>query len=975
MTLEIILNGEYSLDVNDDINVLLTYQIGDVRNFLQSNASFSKTISIAGTSNNNLAFRNLFDITNVSDYNPNKKVSVLVTDGGVVIFKGYLKVDSIKIDFEKKISYECTIYSEIADMITNLGQLKLSDISFSAYSHTYNIHNVTGSWETFIVKEGIEQPFQKGEGYVYPYIDYASGLKFENFGVMLNSVEFFKPALYAKTVLDYVFQNSSGYTYKSDFINSDYFKSLIVTPDATGLYIPDIDVTNAKCLVSQSGADGTPLVLYNNVGLSYTAPEYTVEFDNKSTGGNYDNGNNYNTILFKYVVPVGGQYNIEANVNFDGYITDTAQSIGGTNAITYAVHTDCNVFITCTRAGVEFIIDSMDVTRVYTGGMNTNGKYLSSTDTLMNVDIVPNPILEAGDIIQVKVAHNYRFNAIAYYSTVTQVTAPSFALIQTAPSYFHIELQSNNVYEGGTINFNNFLGTDLASDYLLSIGKMFNLYFEFDKDNPLCLIMEPRENFYNGNVIDWTYKLDRDNETENFTMAEITAANFLFTYKSDSDYYNNDYQTKTITDVFGQYEYFIDNDFISPTTQDKIELIFAPTPLINEGGTDKVISTIYNYDKVSTYSPVTSSKPRILFYGGMLPCEQWVIYDGFTGGTTTGGTQLSVLNPVYVDAYPYAGYLDNPFTPTEDLNFAFPEFFYYNRNNLTNSNLFNKFWKTSIDDITDKTSSLFTGYFKLNTADIVNLSFRNIIFLDGQYWIINKIIDYNPLEENLTKVELLRLINYGQTSQNIDVKQQSINLNLGTVKVLNADGTTNAVIGAVAGNQVNNNLITGQINTVSSSAVNNVVAGSANNLTSGLGSAIIAGNRNIIAGNSGRILVIGNDNSSATQLVNSIIVGDNITGATSNAVNANNINLITNNTDSGNIAVDGNTAVHLSSSGITVYGSIIQNINFITGGVDVVADEFPPYTTINFISAGRDRILGFGTHTIVNFISAGRNTV
>ena len=64
--LEIRLNGEYSLDINDDINLLMTYQVGDVRNFLGSNSNYSKTISIAGTSNNNKAFGCLFDITNDS---------------------------------------------------------------------------------------------------------------------------------------------------------------------------------------------------------------------------------------------------------------------------------------------------------------------------------------------------------------------------------------------------------------------------------------------------------------------------------------------------------------------------------------------------------------------------------------------------------------------------------------------------------------------------------------------------------------------------------------------------------------------------------------------------------------------------------------------------------------------------------------------------------------------------------------------
>lgn len=965
MTVEIILNGQYKLDVNDDINVLLTYQVGDVRNFLGRNSSFSKTISIAGTVNNNQAFKCLFDITNDSDYNPNKKADVIVINGGVTIFKGYLKIDGIKIDNSKKISYECTIYSEVADMFTNLGQLQLKDLDFSEYNHVYSMHTVTGSWETFIVKNNVEIPFNNGNGYVYPYIDYAKGEKVGR----QRSVEFFKPALFAKTIWDKIFLESD-YSYKSDFINSDYFRSLIVTPDAKSFYLDDKTVENAKLLASQNDNNHGVYTTFNT--FAFTSSTFNVAFQDDSTGGNYDNGNNYNNSTYTYTVPVTGMYKMEADFNMDTQIFDGTLSMGASTEFVVQAVVGYYASITYTRNGVEHLIDSQSTVKIYNTRIFTNGDKLGALNNdVPNFDMVPTAYLQAGDVVKVRIKHLFNISQM-FRPNSSQVTHPQMNLCQMADSFLNIELLNNDIYEGLPLNFNTLLTNDLCKDYILSIAKMFNLYFEFDPNNPKCLIIEPRKDFYIGNVLDWTYKLDRSNMLEVFPMSEINAKNYLFTYKSDSDHYNKDYTDKT-TEVYGQYTYEIDNDFVSRTTQEQIDLIFAPTPLINEleAKSDKIISAIYDIDTTNntvTNQALTSSQLRILFYKGMIPCKNWSIYDN---------TKVCFLT-----SYPYAGYLDNPFNPTEDLCFTFPKIYYYNRSSLTNSNLFNRWWKSSIEDITDKSSKLVTGYFKLNTADIATLSFRNIIYLDSAYWIINKISDFNPIEENLTKVELLKLINYTTTSQDVDVKQQTINLNVGQTRIQTGDGASKEIGIIVKNGQLpfeHSNLITGQNNIGALNTSGMVVGGNRNIIGSLAASSAVLGNGNFIGGGTNSTVVVGNNNNFAEQyLNNALVVGENISGSTiNNAVNTNNVNLITNNgtAESGQITVNGDSAMEIASTGITVNGSILQNINKIDAGKNTITEEFPLYTTISFISAGRDAVRGFGSNTTVNFISGGRNSV
>ena len=62
-------------------------------------------------------------------------------------------------------------------------------------------------------------------------------------------------------------------------------------------------------------------------------------------------------------------------------------------------------------------------------------------------------------------------------------------------------------------------------------------------------------------------------------------------------------------------------------------------------------------------------------------------------------------------------------------------------------------------EITDKDSKLMTCYMKLNSADIFNLDFSKLVYVDGSYWRLNKIVDWNVNEPDVCQVELLKVIN------------------------------------------------------------------------------------------------------------------------------------------------------------------------------------------------------------------------
>ena len=70
------------------------------------------------------------------------------------------------------------------------------------------------------------------------------------------------------------------------------------------------------------------------------------------------------------------------------------------------------------------------------------------------------------------------------------------------------------------------------------------------------------------------------------------------------------------------------------------------------------------------------------------------------------------------------------------------------------------------------------GYFNLNSTDIDNLDFRKLVYIDAPaqakgYYLIERVEDFNPIKNGLTKVSLFKFENLG--SVDIDESQQGNN--------------------------------------------------------------------------------------------------------------------------------------------------------------------------------------------------------
>lgn len=694
-----------SIDLMDDIPYSLNYAIADIREPASRNSSYSKTIKIPGSKTNNKIFAHIFEINIQSNFNPNLKTPCRLYVDELLQMQGFLQLLKINKTDDNQIEYEVAIKGNVGNIFIDWADQMLTDLSLSAYDHTYNKTAQKASWTA-----------TKGVGYVYPMVDYGvtNGLTFD--------VENFYPAIYVKQYIDAMF-TLAGYSYSSAFFDSAFFKSLIIPFNATTLLLTEAELTS-RYFKAKRNADYVAKTLTKTSGglsLSPLLANTRIQFDTDVS----DVSNQYDTTLFEYVNQDKGSYQFTSTINF----TISVSGLSGAS-------------VTLIPTNVHFMIGIMDsFSNITTVGAAT---YLMPTQTIAN----------NGTSATFTASFSTATNILLAGSKYVVGFRFDYAYLPSEDAVYKVNILANSTFENKAINTGIFDGDSLLmssaiprnikiKDFFTSIIKMFNLYIETDKTIYNKLYIEPRNDFYAAGVTkDWTDKLAIDRVMDIDPMGELNASRYTFKYKEDKDFYNTKYQNGFL-EPYGTKHKDIDTDFIRGTKL--VDVMFSPTPLSKIGTTDRIISQIaaLSGDGIGLTN-VKNCNLRILYYALKDTVDSWQ-YTGSVSGTTTETT------------YPYAGHVDVPLLPTLDLSFGVPQDVYYVTNSYTNNNLYNKYYKKYIEEITDKDSKIITAYFYLTPLDIYLLDFRNQFFVDGALLRLNKVYDYNPLSNDLTKCEFIKI--------------------------------------------------------------------------------------------------------------------------------------------------------------------------------------------------------------------------
>lgn len=824
---QIVSNGVI-LDTYDNLDFSFTYQINDIEDLTQKKSSYSKTILLPGTKTNQDYFKQIqeinIDISN-SSYNPKKSLPVEVKVNDELIFIGNIQLLSI-VTNQKQVDFEVVITGVFKNIIIALADYYLNQLNLDEYNHVRNINTITAATDNLIYINGLLTQSQPGTGYIYPIIINGNS-QFNTNQVIFNSIDL-NPAIYLKTLLDKLFQ-FAGYTYTSNFLNSPYFKSLIVpleSPQYEGAEINDKTVRvginpNLSFSATQPGLPqpnnlffqgaantgvstgsvspfsiippilngytplGPGMAKSNNWWYNNTNGSWWMNF-NLETGGTTQlpfqdpNGQwstNYLGNQCTYFAQESGYYSINLNLNMQGfYVSSNLSSFRWLSGqLSYLVQ-----IWKISPNGQSYLLQTSNVNGTPFSPSSTAalpGKWLDPTPLNLNLNI-PNAWLNAGEQIRVRLAFRYPTN-VSWQSTTPNIYfMPVAAANNQQLNYLEIKPATTINYSiNSLLKLSEMLPSLKMKDLFLDVVKMFNLMVYDDPALPGNLIIEPRDDFYESKprVKDWTYKLDYNEDILQTPMSELDIKSYKFTYQEDSDFYNKEY--KNIKDaIWGEYQVDFINDF--STQEKKLELQIAPTPISNKYLT-KVAGLVAPFfcdiDSNNGLKPI-KVKPRILF-------------------TKKLYTQASTPNPLIIAPYPssyilrnvptdpitpgpntfvmfsyaYCGMFDDPYDPKHTLEFGNSKITFTSQFYSPNNTLVNQFYLSSILDLTDVNSKKIEAFFHLTPSDINDFDFRDIIFFEDAYWRVNTIVDYNPNAiDKTTKVILYKLnfLDLSSTYQN-----------------------------------------------------------------------------------------------------------------------------------------------------------------------------------------------------------------
>jgi hypothetical protein len=811
------------LDVAETLSLPITFNIGDIRDLSARKGTFSKTVTLDGTKNNNELLGHYYDVNiQAGTFNLNALTKCQVIQNGVPILDEALlqlvSVNKVQANnsYEDEVSYTVLIKDSRAEFFTAITNVNLTDLDFSDLNHAFDSSVIAGTFDNTVAQ---------GYKYVMPY----------NNTNVFNANDF-KPAIYAKTYFDRIFA-VAGFTYTWAGLTAAHFDKLLIpyNGDTNNQDYDDyrVEATNTWTTTNVQ-ATGYNVTFLESVNSGWSElvdtqgifdpalGEYTSPFSTSAIAGEH----------YTYSLTIGGTISLDnssggnARLRTPGTLLDFGYkkyrvfarvSVAGIgNAIVYGSSVIVKYdTITPLPSGITNILTFSESIQIPVG---FNG-------TILGITAADIQILEVG--VEIYPVYSYTNDAQLPYSTLWYslpgTTLAAVNVILDLTSINMVILPSNNIQvTGGTLTMNQYVPVEIKqSDFVKSILQMYNLYVEQDIDNPYNLVLRHRDEYYDsGAEKDWSSKLAKDKPQELVFLPDLTKKKLKLTYEQDEDNFNKIY-TQATGEIYGQIEYTFDNEYVKDVETQA--LLFSPTP---------VYPTNFGAYVPAIIGSAPNTNIRILYDGGEQRCQSFDIVDFGTTG------QYGLIK------YPMLGHFNNALTPTFDINFGTNDYYFYEPVSLTANNLYNLYWRRTVNQI--NVGKMLIAYFDLDEVDIQSLKLNDKIYIDNSWWNINKIADYNANNNQLTKVELISI------DTEIDLARYQT-------------GNGNPIGDTITAVGTDSMLRTMSMN-------NNVIMPGADAMVFGKGNTVTAGTKGVIVGN-GQVL----DNDG--MVVSNLTVTETINGA------------------------------------------------------------------------------------------------
>tara|TARA_R100001443_G_scaffold38135_2_gene51664 strand:+ start:5309 stop:8443 length:3135 start_codon:yes stop_codon:yes gene_type:complete len=633
----------------------------------------------------------------------------------------------------------------------------------------------------------------------YGWFDQAGNTWGDSYGTPVPTTDW-RPAIYVKDTLDKIFAqagvgNSGGYTIVSEFMETDMFKKLV-------WLLPNFKYNNRD----QREIDFS-------FGSSFTGEGFIKAYPTTTSSTSY-------TWPANQVDPndAGADFVINDyfdNVGWDAAGEFTAQEFGKyrVSGSEFAVYWESSTTPTANDthevAGLWIEVQVQTVGQTSWNNTGAMSSDLTDADPLIisassdqngvvNFNSVDNIIwLNKGDKVRLIFKRQIRNqNASttlgATYYLFGSNSPTSTSASDAANGKYSIKFLSELVEYGQTYNLSDVIDDSYKQiDFVKGIAHAFNLRMTTDEETKQIYI-EPFDSFYKpfSQARDWTQKLDRSKEIKDKKLGSDLKRELVFKYKSD----NSDEKVAArgeeyfhgIQDEY-PYQKFLPNSFPKGKTVFE-NPFFAGTynapdsgdtmgPNANYSDVNTAPSACLWEEDVSAGTWMRPEKgndflPRLLSWNKYSAAGTWTVFNNRIVYLQIWADTHSVLWPMQSSLSNYG--------------LVIPQAVSYNQQNTSMPNLcYDNMWARNFDDSTQTFDDaviqkglydtyysklirtlrdnpiMRTCYIDLKVLDIINLNLDELVYIDGAYWRIQRVVDYKPNSNTPTKVELIQWIERG----------------------------------------------------------------------------------------------------------------------------------------------------------------------------------------------------------------------
>ena len=741
------------VDLFDDEDIQLDYSFAEIQDITSKNSSFSKSFSIPGSKNNNDIFQHYYDLnSSLTDYDIRTIFEASLLNDGYEIMKGFIRLESVSVDV-KNVVYKVVFYSEVGRLTSNIGDKVLAQVSFTELDHPYDIEVITDSIydPDFVDTDTYTEPYEDGRitymlanyGYDYndanniitsstPILDYRDGLTSGYFDYIGTPLRFYylKPAVQIKWLYEKIF-SEAGFNIVSDFFDTAYFKRY---------YLP-LTFTDDSLYLRQAAKPRLTWNIDSRSGGTITTQSITWTNLNAGPSGLLERGIQTPTI--------------EDNINAHTY-----------SNFSFKPAQDGNYIIRISYGGFndELIPDTIDLSaeaqfflhQIELGGHNG----LTGTTLFSSVPINIQPGSSFLDTRTFSVFLSENFDYSIDFRTTEGIGTAQI-------NFFNFEILDGPRTIIGDVN----LALELPEaeqkqiDFISGINKKFNLVVVPDINNPQTFVIEPVVDYIGkGDTLDWSRKLDYNSPINISPTTSVINGTLYYSAEKDEDFGNTEF-TKSTNVLYGARYVQLSTDYKSQQTEFNDGFSNAVDDIVNNISQPNITIPIFYITReenkegdVVFFYNARKTLPRVMFRGMNLPAKNV----GFNVSPTATTINTFYLEQTEVDMFPiYNRFTTYPFG-VSGLTHAVN---YNKTHRFTNveydfrdtEDLYDVYYKEYIDDLINSDNKILVANFYLLPEEIASLKGSEKIFINNNYYRINKINNYNLTNRDIVEVELIKL--------------------------------------------------------------------------------------------------------------------------------------------------------------------------------------------------------------------------